>query len=55
MPQRRRYATRQELTEILAGDLPDLDRASVTAVLAALAARDVPVEALVKIVVDEKI
>lgn len=52
---RRRYARRQELAELLAADLPDLDGAQIAAVLEALAARDVPVDALVKIEVDEQI
>jgi hypothetical protein len=54
MPRRHRYATRQELTELLAGDVPNVDSASIAAVLEALAARNVPVDALVKIEVDEK-
>lgn len=55
MPRRRRYADRQELAELLADDVPDSESTSVTAVLEALAGRGVPVDALVKIEVDETI
>lgn len=53
--QRRRFATRQELVELLAGGTPGIVIATVDAALQALAEQGADVEALVKIVVDEEI
>ena len=49
---RRRFATREELTELLAGREPGVDW---PAALDALTAEGVDVELLVKIVVDEEV
>ncbi len=50
---RRRYATRDELVELLAARAKDIDRAAVSAVIQELADLGAPVDALVKITTDE--
>jgi hypothetical protein len=52
MPKRRRFATRDELTELLARREPAVDWASA---LAALEAEGVALDNLVKVVVDEEV
>jgi hypothetical protein len=49
---RRRYATREELIELLAGRSPDIDWTTVVVVLAEIG---VPVDHLVKVEVDEEV
>jgi hypothetical protein len=51
MPKRRRYATRDELAALVAAHTPT--EAEARAVLDALARLGVPVDALVKIEIDE--
>jgi hypothetical protein len=51
MPKRRRYATREELTQLLAGRTADVDWAKA---LDALAAVGVDITRLVKVTVDEE-
>lgn len=60
MPQRRRYATRDELVALLAGHINAstsdvVDETSVSAVLDALAQHGAATETLVKITVDEDV
>lgn len=52
MPTRRRFATRDELAQLLAGREPGVDW---PAALAALAEAGVDVEALVQVEVDEEV
>jgi hypothetical protein len=53
--QRHRYATRQELVQLLAGDVPEVDVTVVEAFVQALEDRYVPVNALVKVFADESV
>lgn len=55
MPKRRRYATRPELMELLAGRVPDAEPACLERVLDGLSELGVAVDGLVKVSVDEEI